>query len=82
MGVFLVAVMALRLIGHLVVSVVGLAIMVGMEVETTSVVVLGVMVVAVVLVAIQAIEENRRLGTLVVMDPTWGVLVVDMVPVG
>lgn len=82
MGVFLVAVMALRLIGHLVVSVVGLAIMVGMEVETTSVVVLGVMVVAVVLVAMQAIEENRHLGTLVVMDPTWGVLVVDMVPVG
>ena len=82
MEVLAVAVMALLLIGHLEVLVVGLAVMVDMAVEMILVVVLGVMVVVVVVVvAMQVIEENRRLATLAAMVPTWGALVVDMVAV-
>lgn len=84
MEVFPVAVMAPLLIGLLEVLVLGLVIMVGMVVEMTSVVVLGVMAAVVVLepVAMQAIEENHRLATLVAMVPIWGALVADMVGVG
>ena len=81
MEVLAVAVMVLLLIGHLEVLVVGLAVMVDMAVEMILVVVLGVMVVVVVVVAMQVIEENRRLATLAAMVPTWGALVVDMVAV-
>lgn len=83
MEVFLAEVMALHLIGRLEVLVVGLAIMVGMEVEMISVVVLEVMEAVVVLVVMRDIEEeNPHSVTLAVMDPTWGFLVVDMVVVG
>lgn len=83
MEVFLLEVMALHLIGRLEVLVVGLAIMVGMEVEMISVVVLEVMEAVVVLVVMRAIEEeNPHSVTLAAMDPTWGALVVDMVVVG
>lgn len=80
MEVFLVEVMSLDLIDHLAVSVVGLVIMVDMEVEMTSVVVLGAM--GAVLVVMEAIEENLHLATLAAMGPTWGALVVDIVVVG
>jgi hypothetical protein len=53
--------------------------MVGMEVEMTSVVVLGVMVVPVVM---RAIEENLHLAILAAMARTWGLLVVDTMVVG
>lgn len=82
MEVFLVEVMALHLIGHLEVTLLGLAIMVDMEVEMTSVVVLEVMGAVVVLVVMQAIEENHHLATLAAMGRTWVALVVDMVVVG
>jgi hypothetical protein len=79
MEVFLVEVMTLHLIGHSEVTAVGLVIMVGMEVEMTSVVVLGVMVVPVVM---RAIEENLHLAILAAMARTWGLLVVDTMVVG
>jgi hypothetical protein len=79
MEVFLVEVMTLHLIGHSEVTEVGLVIMVGMEVEMTSVVVLGVMVVPVVM---RAIEENLHLAILAAMARTWGLLVVDTMVVG
>lgn len=81
MAVLPVVVLDAHLIGHLEVLVVGLAIMVGMEVEMTLVVDLGVMVLVVAQVAMLAIEVNRPLATLAAMDPTW-VLVVDMVVLG
>lgn len=74
--------MVLVLIGHLVEGLgVGLVIMVGMGLEMTLVVVLGAMV-AVVVVAMLAFEENRHLATLVAMDRTWVVLVLVMATVG
>lgn len=71
-----VGVMDVHLIGHLEVLVVGLAIMVGMEVQMTLVVGLGVMALVVVQVAMLAIEVNHPLATLAATDPISGVLVV------
>jgi hypothetical protein len=82
MEVFLVEVMTLHLIGHSEVTAVGLVIMVGMEVEMTSVVVLGLMVAVVVPVVMRATEENLHLAILAAMARTWGPLAVDTVVVG
>jgi fructosamine-3-kinase len=79
MKFFLAEVMTLHLISHSEVTTAGLVIMVGMEVEMTSVVVLGVMVVPVVM---RAIEENLHLAILAAMARTWGLLVVDTMVVG
>jgi hypothetical protein len=79
MKFFLAKVMTLHLISHSEVTTAGLVIMVGMEVEMTSVVVLGVMVVPVVM---RAIEENLHLAILAAMARTWGLLVVDTMVVG
>ena len=70
-------VMALLLIDHLAVLVVGLAIMEGMVVVMILVVVMEILVVLVSVV----IRESHHLAILVAMIPIWEALVGDMVGV-